>query len=225
EFAQLFVSDEAAFSVLYYTPGVEIIGVNGGSFLANEFAFWQDPVIIFDATHPRENGARQTAYTTGAMYNITDEILADIIERFALGDEFVQTTNVFEAYNHFWFMIRAGIFAAVLVSALSLVLAIVVIFRIVSLEYIANAIELCIKKTLGYSLPKRNFEIIKALAICSILSVTAAIVLLGNLSEINIVAALGAAGMLLSIDIVAVLWSGWHIEKARITKILKGGAL
>jgi len=218
EFAKMFVHDDISYTVFYYGSGVDIIAINGGDFLLNEFNFVSDPVIIFDTT-------RRIIHNSGVMYNFTAEILDEIIERFGLEGETVRITNVFDVYNHFWFMIRVGVFASVLVSILALLLAIITIFNIISLEYTVNAIELCVKKILGYGVLKKNIDIIGELFISNLFCAVIAILIMVNIFYINYVVVLVAIGVIFFVDIVAILWSAYRIEKAQIVKILKGGTL
>ncbi|MCL2253164.1 MAG: hypothetical protein FWC09_01845 [Lachnospiraceae bacterium] len=62
DFAKLFIHDEVDYSVYYYDSGVDVICINGGDFLLNEFAFHHDPVIIFDAVHPNESSIERIIY-------------------------------------------------------------------------------------------------------------------------------------------------------------------
>jgi len=113
----------------------------------------------------------------------------------------------------------------VLVSILALLLAIITIFNIISLEYTVNAIELCVKKILGYGVLKKNIDIIGELFISNLFCAVIAILIMVNIFYINYVVVLVAIGVIFFVDIVAILWSAYRIEKAQIVKILKGGTL
>ncbi|MCL2253165.1 MAG: hypothetical protein FWC09_01850 [Lachnospiraceae bacterium] len=159
------------------------------------------------------------------MFNLDTETLTEIINRFGLENEIVRITNVFEVYNHFWFMIRAGIFASLLVSLMSLLLAVITVFQIVNLEYTVNAIELCVKKIHGYGVLKKTMDIIGSLLICNLISIVITVIIMVIILDMSALAVAISVSIIIIIDFIALLLSTHRIEKVRITKILKGGAL
>ena len=215
-------SADYTYSIFYYEGDIDVICIDQQS-VTNEFVFLKNPCIVFDATNPSDNIGNISPYSSAIMYRLTEEIRLEIIERFALESEITEITNVFEHYEHFWFMIKAGLYAMLLISVLMLVLEIILVFRIVDLEYTVNSIELCLKKTLGYGLWQRNLDAIIFMAAVNLLCVVMAVLMIGSLVDWHFV--VFAAGIILFIDITALLWSIHRVERARISEILKGGAL
>ena|GEM_PF-2339279 len=213
-------------SVYYYDNDTEVVAIRSGVRIDDGFMFHTNPVIVLDTTHPTDGRYRDISnYNGKIMYSFSDEILSEIITRYALDSEIAEVTNVLEIYNHSWHLIRAAIVTAVLISVLSLLLAFITIFRIVSLEYTVNAVEFCVKKILGWGAAKKNAGIVSGLFICNLLCAAIAIYVVMKLFSASFAVAAVAAGSIFLIDVLAVSWSVNRIEKARIVKILKGGAL
>jgi hypothetical protein len=207
-----------------YNAGIDMLCVDPHC-TENSFLLIRNPVIIFDAYSPADNTIYISPFSRTIMYRFTDVIVEDIIERFDLYNEIAEITNIYELYVHFLSMIITGFITASFVSIMALILAIITIFRIVSLEYTVNAIELCIKKTLGYSIWQKNFNTIMTLFIFSLICSIIAIIAVVVLAEGSLVPVLVPVGLIFLIDVFAVLWSARRIENARITEILKGGAI
>lgn len=220
----IMMRDSPEYSVFVYDSGARVLNIDSHS-TEISFTLVKDPVILFDKTHPTENVRMISAYIRAIMYRLSDDLKTEIITRFNLEDEIAEITNVYDLYNHFWNMTRAGVFTATLVSIMALILAALTVFRIISLEYTVNAIELCIKKTLGYGIIRKNADTLVTLFLCNILCSILAISVFALIAPGNLFAIVIAIGIILCMDVIAVIWSARRVEKARITEILKGGAL
>ena len=112
-----------------------------------------------------------------------------------------------------------------MISGLLFIIELGIIATIVRLEYSVNAIELAVKKVMGYSVWKRH----KAILLNIILSAIIAVVLLlcmGILFELEEPYLIVLSGVcLMMVELVMTFIFIRKFEKVNIVKILKGGAL
>lgn len=224
KFAQFTLKSYGAaqsYTVMLYESGVSVLSIDAHS-TENEFVFISDPIVVLDTSCPTISVISITPFSGTVMHRFTDYILLELMERFALEYEIMEITNIYALFEHFWLIILLGVYSAATAGVLALVLASITIHRIISLEYTVNAIELCIKGILGYSIMMKNAETIANLLfmfiLCFIVTVSVTVVLGG---EINAVVLLPIAVLLL-ITTCVLLWSIRRAEKSQIMDILKG---
>lgn len=210
-----------SYSVTLYDAGIDVLGIDAHS-TENEFSLMRDPIIVLDVTPPAVSVGPIGPFAGTVMYRFTDEVLLEISERFTLEDEIMEVTSIYELFGHFWNMLMVGIYTAAIVGLLALILAIITIYRIISIEYTVNAIELCVKKTLGYGVLRKNADTIISLFYVFVLCVITAVaaVVMAGIGQIGYV--LAPAGIILLAIVSAILWSTHRVEKSRITDVLKG---
>ncbi|MOA42730.1 hypothetical protein D3C78_1648030 [compost metagenome] len=106
---------------------------------------------------------------------------------------------------------------------LVLFLEFIIISSIIKLEYEVNAIELSIKKVLGYSMLEKNKSIILMTFITTIFSIALAVFMafIFNLDKIYYIATGGV--IILLLEWVVISFYIHRIEYVKIQKILKGG--
>lgn len=189
--------------------------------------FKNQPVVIStinenlsDQTPEELNLGTQKYY----MYKMTEDIKNEIIKNYDLG-EFVQT-NCKEQFDYYWRMNRLGIVYFGAFTVISIILEIVMLSFIVKNEFDLNKEEFCLKKVMGYSMFSRYGQLIFETLFLSGISFLASIILLGKLlSTVTFKIAIGVCVVLLAMEFVVILIYVAKLERNKVSKILKGGAL
>ena len=105
------------------------------------------------------------------MYELTEKELQTFINDNNLESEIHSVTNVYENYIYHWTILKRSMCISIALCLLILFLEFIVIKYIIKLEYEANAIELSLKKILGYGLWEKNSRILILTLIASIVSI------------------------------------------------------
>jgi hypothetical protein len=227
EYAKRFAGSQDlsyVYSTLVYNSGADVLCINSINTSSIRFDFAKDPIILFEHAEPSASSKYLNIFYGTTMYRITPELQAEIVRRFSLENEIITVTNAFDHYNHYWFLVKSGLLAAIFISMLTLLLAVIIIYRIVDLEYKVNAIELCIKKTLGHGIWRRNADILVTIYGFDFLCAMAAVLVFWSIGS-SPLAVVAAVVILLCIDTIVMFKSIVRIEQARVSEILKGGAL
>ena len=137
----------------------------------------------------------------------------------------VIATGVYEKFSIDYQVQKSLITMVFVVVALIILLYISVMRTILNLDYQVNAIELAIKKTLGYSVLMKNRRyFVTAIVICAVNIIAAIVYTHQNEAELTAVTvAVPVVLLVLNIGLIYLLIH--KIEAQKLTKILKGGAL
>lgn len=114
---------------------------------------------------------------------------------------------------------------AVLLAILVLTFYIMVTQIILKLDYQVNAVELAIKKTLGYSIFQKNQTHFISAACCAVLSAIAVYLLRDHMHNLPTVVLILVPIALLLLNLLLLQALINRIEKQKLSKILKGGAI
>lgn len=188
-----------------------------------------NPIIIYQNNGEIQiNGNKLVDFAGNEiLYNISDETLKEIDEKYELsshGFDLVRT-NVQDFYNY-----RKS-FVTRLVSFLSslcvvvFLLQVILILTINALEYRLNALELSLKKILGYGLWTKNkksiiFSVGVDLFAVFVLSMAGFFVDIFNIPLCIL------TGLIIAVvELFVVMWNIFLIEKGSVHKALKGGCL
>lgn len=188
-----------------------------------------NPLLIYANSENIElNGANTVNYAGNyIMYDMTDQELKDLEEKYKFSENGFEVvrTNVKAAYEYRRsFVVRLISFLSSL-CVVVLILQIILILTINALEYRIHALELSLKKVLGYGLWSKNKKII----LCSAgIDVFATVVLcvaeiFVNLINIRLCIVVGLA--LACIELFVIGWNVFWLEKENVHKALKGGCL
>lgn len=187
-----------------------------------------NPVVIYAAFHGMDYKDRiRIDDTKNVMFRLTDEDVENLKKTYSLeenGYEMIVTkvTERFEYYNN---LLRQGISFCSSIAIFILFLNIILTVTIVITEYRNNAMELSVKKILGYSLVRRSLKIVLFSVISNVIVIAAAVVI-GICSELYTVQTGLAVGIvLLVIDLGIEMINILRIEKESMLKTLKGGCL
>lgn len=220
---------EFEYEVIYYENDIEVISID--EFYLNGSDLIQNPIIIYNhtdastATYPINEKAFKSTYQHDIMYRITEPEFNAFIEEFGLTNQFISITNVWEKYEYQWNIIKRILYMNVILSVLVLMLELIIIHSIIRLEYEVHAIELSVKKILGYNNWEKNRKILLMTIISTVISIVAAIVVgaVTKVEEVYYIAAGGA--VILFLEAFVIFFQIRKIEQSSIQKILKGGSL
>ena len=134
-------------------------------------------------------------------------------------------SNAYEKFKMDYRLQEALFIISIMLICLSELFYISVIKEILHIDYQINAIELALKKVLGYSVSQKNIRYFKLAfisCICDILiSILCCIISKGT----HLIYGVYISILLLGINLLLVFFLVRLIEKQRIVKILKGGAI
>lgn len=216
--------------VVVYDTNTDIVSIDELNFI-NRSKLRRNPIIILDNTNGEEmeitteTSLRKTAYAHDVMYLISKTNYHSFIKKHNLTDQIRIKTNVYDLYKYNWAIIKRGIIISSVLFALVLLLELMIIGLILRLEYEINAIELSIKKILGYTIWEKNKKIIIITLLATISSILIALII-NFIFSISQAAYLLFGGLIiLIIEVIFIVANITKIENSKIQKILKGGSL
>lgn len=219
-----------SFDVIYYKENVKIISIDEMKLYGSEFI--KQPVIIFNniaADSLKDINIKPSIpklnYVHDIMYKTSDAEFDKFISEHQLTGQIVSETNVYEKYITYWTSAKRVLYINLIFSLLVILLEGIIISSIIKLEYEVNAIELSIKKILGYSVLQKNTKLIILTVITSSLSIISSIIISSffNYGKINNLAIGGILILVLELGVIFVFIR--KVERSRIQKILKGGTI
>lgn len=217
------------YDVIYYSDNREIISIdeqyiNGSKLLKNPLIIYKNNI---DGKISYRDGKRKEKIINyrNVMYNILDEEFDEFLIKYDLNDERVSKTNVLEKYLYQLKIVKRAVFISLILSLLTLILELILIKSILMLEYEVNAIELSVKKILGYSLLEKNSKILWVTIGITIISIIGSVII-GGIFNISEGYYLLISGTLIAImEIFTIVFYIKRLEKTNLQKVLKGGNL
>lgn len=218
------------YDVIYYHDNIDIVGIDEDYIYGSHLV--KKPAIIYN--NMSEDQVKNLKFNSldeiyDLMYQISSEDQINKFNKFIaehdLEGQFIQKINVLEKYEDMWIVAKRVLYINLVFSVLVLLLEIIIINSIIILEYKVNAIELSIKKVLGYSILQKNRKIIMMTIITTISSMLIAIIVnIVMKTQVGYYLALGGL-IILILEVSVIIFNINRIEKSNIQKILKGGNL
>ncbi|MGG4143976.1 DUF1430 domain-containing protein [Paenibacillus algorifonticola] len=214
--------------VIYYEDPIELISIDENYTYGSDF--FENPVIIYNNLTPKmltagSNNIQKMNVLHDIMYKIEDQAFTRFIEEHGLENQIVSRTNALENYENKWTIAKRVLYINLVFSVLVIVMELLIISSIIKLEYDINAIELAIKKVMGYSAVEKHRKLLVLTVLTTTLSMglTVIISFMLNFGEFYYLMIGGISILLL--EVAVILFFIHRIEKAKIQKILKGGNL
>ncbi|MDD2497725.1 MAG: DUF1430 domain-containing protein, partial [Desulfitobacteriaceae bacterium] len=209
-----------------YDEDVSLVGVHNMEKYVSQPM--ENPIILFNNTiqqidESQADKAMYYAYST--MYNIPEQDFNNFIEEYQLPDQIVVKSNAMDVYEYNWAIMSRNMKLIVILSFFLLALEIALISFIIKLEYQFNAMELALKKVLGYSLFARNKRLILITLVVFLLSIILAFFLRGLLGITEGANLIWGGLILLAVELVFIAKKAGAMEKANVPAILKGRLL
>ncbi|SHH98483.1 DUF1430 domain-containing protein [Clostridium grantii] len=234
DYIEIFESND--YGVIYYNDNIEVVGVDEDSLYGSDVV--KNPIIVYNnmsleqlklQSDNNDQNIMKSEQLYDTMYKISsnDDLkeFNKFIVEYNLQDEIVNKTNVLEKYENSWIIAKRILYINLVFSILVLLLELIIINSIIRLEYEVNAIELSIKKVMGYSVLEKNWKIIMMTLITTISSILIAIIgaRIMQIQEVYYIAFGGSIILILELFIIVFYIN--RIENSKIQKILKGGNL
>ncbi|TWH55980.1 hypothetical protein DesLBE_0158 [Desulfitobacterium sp. LBE] len=207
-----------------YDNDVSLVGIHNQPY---KYVSWpmENPIILFNNTLQQidESQASKTMYYAySTMYNIPEQEFNQFIQEYQLSDQIMAQSNVFDIYEYNWEIASRNAKLVLILSIFLLALEIALISLIIKLEYQFNAMELALKKVLGYSRLARNKRLIRITLVVFLLSLILALLLRGLLEIDEGVDLIWGGLILLTVELVVIMKKAGMMEKNHVPSILKG---
>lgn len=189
----------------------------------------ENPIVIlsnYDYENNVENLCGYGDYSKD-MFKITQEDLESLKKEYKLEEKGISASlsNVYSEYiYHKNKLLKETVLMGTLMGLL-LAVELILIMLVNSMEYRLNAMELALKKVLGYSVIKKNIRIIATTLVSSFLAIIG-VVITGTLTRsYSVKYCLASSVVLVTIEMIIIITNIEILEKKNIAKILKGGCL
>lgn len=187
------------------------------------------PVIIFSRFDGAANKDRLSLSVDPVhmMFKITDTDMKNLEKQFHLEEKGYETviTNAKESSKYRNSLLRTAIAFLSSICVFTLVLQMILIVSIVSMEYRFRAMELAIKKILGYGMWKKNMRLFLSCVFTNLVAIPA-LAVFGKTSGMYRASSCVKTGICVMIlELVVIVINILRVESKNIQKILKGGCL
>ncbi len=207
---------------LTYKKNTEIVAIS----LDDRLTAWaENPVIVYYNTDFAE-------LYDDDMLTMEVPMTYSLVKNSAVIDEFMSSnnikyscTNVMDIFEQEWTKLKRTSYLSGILLFLLCVLQVIIIFSIVKLEYKVNAIELSIKKVMGYSMAERFRKQYIISFVLYVLSLTIALTVSHILKFGSPVFILYGVIFMYTMETVIFTLSAYTHDKKNVQKILKGGAI
>ncbi|WP_041445071.1 DUF1430 domain-containing protein [Syntrophobotulus glycolicus] len=214
------------FKTKIYDDDVSLVGIhNMDKYVSRPM---ENPIIIFNNTLQQideDQAESDMYYAYSTMYNIPEQDFNNFITEYQLSDQIMAKSNALDIYEHNWTIISRNMKLVVILSIFLLALELALISFILKLEYQFNAMELALKKVLGYSFFARNKRLILITFVVFLLSLFLAFLLRGLLGIAEGADLIWGGLILLALESGFIAKKASAMEKANIPAILKGRIL
>lgn len=187
-----------------------------------------NPVVIYSRYDGLKNiNNIAETYFNNVLFNLSDEDVIEIEEKYKLRENGykIVKTSVAENYEYHKNVIRRSIAFFSSICSFTVILQVILVFAINKMEYQMNAMEMALKKVLGYSIWRKNTRALLSSIVFHVL-ITILLCILGEYTQLfSILLCIFAGTFMLVIEILAIVFNVFYIEKQKISKILKGGCL
>lgn len=213
---------------LTYREDVELMSIDGKNDF-NRSQSLKNPIIILNNMKPNdsdlERNLRRGYYAYDVMYQITEGTLNRFVEQNHLENALIEKTNVEEVYQYHWSFLKRSAVIATVLFIFSIFLEIIVIGLVLKLEYRVHAMEISLKKILGYSIWERNKKITLITLSAGMLSTISAIVMNQWLQIAEARYILYGGLIVFIVELLFIVINIKRMDQSEVPKILKGGAL
>ncbi len=219
-------------------PDTEIIKYEKASVIAiednylNKSEWINDPIIVMLSNQnfvPLDkesilNNEASFSVDQPRDYNCMIKASPEELTKFAESYGFnVEITNVYSFYLFKKAVIERTLYLCSILIILFIALEISVNILIIKTQYQLSAVELTLKKILGYSNFSRNKTIFITTFISTLIGTIISGIILASLGAVNLTSILLAFGITLVIEILVIFKYSRKYENESIQKILKGG--
>ncbi|WP_214767956.1 DUF1430 domain-containing protein [Exiguobacterium sp. s145] len=215
---------EQQYETTRYTTPLQLTAIDQN--LVNGSLLVDEPMLIVlndDAKTRMKLKQLSSVLLSDIMYDVDPPTFDRFVEEQAMTDELVIRTNVWDKYIGVWEAAKRLMNMNLVFAALIISLELLIIVTVLKLEYQVNALELFVKKVIGYSIWQKNRRLVLyTLGVTSFSTVTvtlaAYIFAIGHPLWL-----LSGGGLLVVLEGIVLVGLIRKIERANIQRILKGG--
>lgn len=216
-----------SYKIVEYEESVELVAIEQNDVYGSLTVDNPTLVVINDTPESWAQLASTTSMSqvllSDIIYRLDDEIFNQFVKEQGMENEHVVTTNAWDKYLFMWQLAKRLLIMNLVFAVLVLGLELIIVGMILRLEYQVNAIELSIKKVMGYSVLAKN-RLILLLTIATSLIGVVTVTLVSYFFEIgNPLTLIIGGGCLLLLELLIIVLSIRRIERANVQRILKGG--
>lgn len=212
--------------IIAYSGRKKVLNIDELSMNGSQYSI--NPIIVLNTINPvyQPDSIRpyifKMNYEHDVMYKIDEEMFGQFVEEYGLENHFHTVTNVYEKYEYNWLVLKRLLYINLIFSLLMLFLELIIIRTIISLEFKINAMDLSIKKILGYSYLQRYRQILLISVLGSFLCFLAGIIV-GQYIGMSSTLCIALSGMsIFMIDMSVIRSAIEGNERMNIPNILKG---
>lgn len=220
---EAYYSGEYDSEKIQYTSTQKIISTFRPDSLSINSSREGQPVIILNNMKLDNKNFINPYLIDNSMYNVTQKEWNDFLEKNKIDKNLSCLTNVYENYQIYWKQNRRLLVLGLGVFILLLLLEFIITNAILHYEYQNNAVEIVLKKILGYSFFRRYGKIIVITLLGDAIGMMFSVLLLFNSNSLKF--SFVGAMILCSLEIVLLIKKTMSLEAQQISKILKGGVL
>lgn len=212
--------------VIYYDENISFPTNHTKDFYSTSYI--KNPAIIFlniDPTTVDASFVKDTNYLNFArtMYHVTKEQVQQFVKEHGLENQTNFYINVWDNFEKKWETSKRLLYINSVFTCLILLLEFIIITSIIRLEYQMNALEIAIKKTLGYSVWQRNKKLIFIPIITTVIGMIGALIGM-FLYHVEVWPYLLFSNIiLLALELAYIILLVNKMDHEKVTKILKGG--
>lgn len=214
------------FNIIAYKKQIDIIAIDKGFNISSKIV--KNPIILFNNMDTNALNPYWNVFIFGpSMYKIQDYEWEQFIENnhLSLSKANNFKTNVYEHYIHQWNIYKKGIVIGCVLLIILLILEAIIIKTILNYEYSINAVEIALKKIMGYGLFERYKKLFLTTIIFGGIAGKAAFII-GHFLEWSSELYLITGGF--SVVLLELCFVFYYIriaENRSIQSILKGGSV
>ncbi|MBP0967862.1 MAG: hypothetical protein J5722_09515, partial [Oscillospiraceae bacterium] len=217
--------DTDRIQICLYHPGASAVSFD---FSYNYFGYHDlTAICIASDTYRRQDIDKLTVnhyfLTSSCIFQIPEDLdIADISKEYSFKPIF---RSVYDKFYAEYRKRQAYLLTSLLIAVLMLVFYISEIYTVLKLDYQVNATELAIRKTLGESMLQKNRRHFVGAAAVGFVNLVLAVCLSHFAHLLPMAAAVAVPAVLFVLNILLICFMIRRVEKQKLTKILKGGAL
>lgn len=226
---------EGQYEVLYYPDNTTMLAIENEADSLKSF-YLDNPVVFYENVTADaldqfygKTGEDLARYVVekNMMFDATQEDLIDFAK--AQGYEpsnfYFNSANVLDAFTEQTNKVNHIMYVNFILCLMIFLIEFMIISLIIKMEYTVNAVELTVKRVLGYGMLRRNKNIFLLTLVTSVLSLILALTVnfISKLTQPFFIV-LGVM-IILVMEIPLIIYNVCKLEKASIQKLLKGGSL
>lgn len=212
--------------IILYSGNKKVLNIDELSLNGSKYS--KNPIIVLNTIKPVYDSdiikpyIFKINYEHDILYKIDEKLFAQFVKEYNLENHFHAVTNVYEKYKYNWLILKRVLYINLIFSLLIFLLELIIIKTIINLEFKIHAMDLSIKKVLGFSYFQRYKQIIIISTAGSIICIITGVII-GVYVGVNSILSIIFSGLIIYLlDLLVIQSNIEKNERAIISNILKG---